>query len=110
RGVEMPLRGSVSVRPVVFSRLAMPVGSSSGCAWRMRAAAPEAAGAAAEVPWKYSVEPPFVTTSQNAPGASSDRVEAEFEKQTIVSGEIESSAHSVPPESFCQPTWTKESG
>ena len=110
RGVAIPLRGSTIVRPVVFRRLAIPVGESSGCAWRIRAAAPATAGQAAEVPWKYSSEPPLVTTSQKAPGASSERFEAELEKQTIVSGATDESSHSVPPESSDQPTWAKVSG
>ena len=40
----------------------------------------------------------MVTTSQKAPGASSDRLDAEFEKQTIVSGETEESEHAGFPE------------
>ena len=110
RGVETPLRGSISARPVALRRLAIPEGVSSGCASCINAAAPDAAGAAADVPWKNSEAPPLVTTSQKAPGASRDSTEAEFEKQTIVSGETDESEHCVPPESSCHPTCTKESG
>ena len=99
RGVAIPLRGSTSVRPVVFSRLAIPVGESPGCAWRIRAAAPATAGPRPTSRGRTSRSRPRVTTSQKAPGASRERFDAELEKQTIVSGDTDESSHSVPPES-----------
>ena len=64
-----------------------------------RDASPAAAGDAAEVPLKYETAPPRPAATQNAPGDSSDSSLAEFEKQTIVSGETDRSSQKGPSES-----------
>ena len=79
-------------RPVARISASTALGASSGLACWRTAATPAAAGDAAEVPLKYNALPPRPEATQNAPGASSERSLAEFEKQTIVSGETDRSS------------------
>src|SRR5512141_1749244 len=104
RGVTTPLRESVISFPVSRRTPTIPAGERSGRAWRSSVMAPAAAGVDADVPLKVTAPPPFVTTFQKAPGARSERLVVELEKQTIESGVTGESVHRTPPLSSAQAT------
>jgi hypothetical protein len=104
RGVTTPFRESVIGLPVE-RRIAMTcAGEAFGNRCLTSATAPAAAGVEADVPLKESWPPPLLATFQKAPGASSERVVVELEKQTTLSGLVGESLQRTPPLSSDQLT------